>query len=71
MLALDANQASCGAERHVPTMLLSEARGLSQSLVVRGGIDSSQDLLARNLVDTLPRPFSLAASCTLQPGLVR
>jgi len=54
----------------VPTTLLSGTRGPSQCLVVRGGIGSTQGLLARNLFDTLPRPFSFA-SCASQPGLVR
>ncbi len=55
---------------HVPTMLLSGTRGPSQCLVVRGGIAFAQGLLAKNLVDTLPRPFSFASFAT-QPGLAR
>ena len=65
----DANQGSCSVASDMPTTLLSGTRGPSQYLVVRGGIGSTQGLLARNLFDTLPRPFSLA-SCASQPGLV-
>jgi hypothetical protein len=53
----------------VPTMLLSGTRGPSQCLVVRGGIAFAKGLLAKDLVDTLPRPF-LFASFATQPGLV-
>ena len=52
------------------TTLLFGTLSPSQYQVVRGGIGSTQGLLARNLVDTLPRPFSFA-SCASQPGLAR
>lgn len=70
MRARHANQGSCGVVNDAPTTLLSGARGPSQCLVVRGGISSTQGLVARDLFDTLPRPLS-AASFATQPGFVQ